>query len=220
MGKSNFTLTEKDEREIEGLLALGDKSLATKNVVLKSDSSESKLVGSVIGGTEGQRIISEGVEIKNIKPTSNVSSKVGKSVLGGVGAAAIVEGIGTGAAAVGTSSFVTGATATTLAAGAGLSIGAIALPVGIVAFLAGLLISSLFESDESKQKKKAANYCKELCDKMNKIIEKYNSDRKEYEAKYNKDQETIQRLLEKLAEYEAIFAAMKKKFDMLSAAFE
>lgn len=213
MGKESFTLTEKEEREIKELLKLADRSLLTSSVILTPKSSNAELVGSVIGGSEGEKILSQGVEIKDIdiEAKGAIPSTVGKSLLGGLGAAAIFEGVGTGAGAA----FVTGA---------GVTLGTVALPIGVIVFLAGLAFGAIFGSSSEKkkyeEKKKMANYCKELSETINKVVEQCNRDIEKFEAMHAKDQETIRKQQEKINEYKLIIAALMSKYGPIADIFE
>lgn len=147
-----------------------------------------------------------------IKGNKKVATVVGTAI-GGTAGAAITAGAGT----LG----VTGATAGLGGAagfvGAGI-VGVAILPVGIVGLLA-TGIAWLFGRNKSKKKEqqRQANYCKELAEKQQKIYQRYEELKKEHERTDKKKDDIINGQKEKIAEYEAIFEALRKKRSDLEA---
>ncbi|MEO3234424.1 hypothetical protein ABHC48_12650 [Ruminococcus sp. 1001136sp1] len=202
MGKESFTLTEKEEREIKELLKLADKSLSTDKAILFDEKGYNEVLGY-------DAINSRRIDDRELVKVEAVPSGLGK-ILSIFGGAAVTESIGTGAAA----SFATGA---------GITMGTIVLPVGIAAFLGGITVGAVAHSIASKKdpesKRKTANYCKEFSEKMNEINKKHEQKIKEMEERHIKDQKEIYEDKKKIAEYEAIYAAMRKKYGPMADLF-
>jgi hypothetical protein len=138
-----------------------------------------------------------------IKGNPKAATIVGTAIGGATGAA-----IATSAGTVGIASATLGVTGMV-----GLGIAStVALPVTIIALI-GAGIGLLFGKNKAKKKEqqKQANYCKELAEKQQKIFEKYETLKREHERTDREKDDIIKKQQEKVAEYEAIFEALKKK---------
>lgn len=150
-----------------------------------------------------------------IKGNQKAATVVGTAI-GGVAGAAIASGAGTfgvigataglGGASLGAAGFI----------GAGIT-GVVALPIGIITLI-GMGIGFLFgKNKQKKEQQKKANYVKEIVKKMEKILDKYENLKKEHERTNKEKDDIIRAQKEKLAEYEAIFEALKKKREDLES---
>lgn len=83
----------------------------------------------------------------------------------------------------------------------------------------GLIANSKKEKKEKKEKKKEyqqqANYVKDITVKMEKIYNKYENLKKEYERTSRQKDDIIRDQAEKIREYELIFEALRKQRDNL-----
>lgn len=132
------------------------------------------------------------------------------TAIGGATGAAIAAGAGT----AGIASTTLGLTGVV-----GLGIAStVALPVTIIVLIS-TGIGWFFGKNKAnkKEQQKQANYCKELAEKQQKIYEKYVNLKKEYERTDKVKDDIIKKQQEKIAEYEAIFEALKNKRKNLEA---
>ncbi len=220
--KSIEPLSPKEESEIQELIAIVDDSLKTEVVVLTADSASSKLVGSVVGGDMGAILEDRGVFDL---PKEVTRSQTGSFITAKTPTVSAIED-----AAVGS----------TLIAGASIAAGMVSPPVAILAAL-GAVVGKIFTSKNKstrikdiKEEKKQANYCKELCEKMNALLEKHNREMERFKAMHKQDQKTIramakdsaekdleiEALLQKITELEVLHQAMDSKRVALISNFE
>ena len=128
----------------------------------------------------------------------------------------VIKGNPQMAATVGTA--IGGAAGAAIAAAAvtgGGVVAVAALPVAIVALIAGgigMLIGK--NKAKKKEKLKQAEYVKEITEKQQQLYEKYNDLKREYERTSKEKDDIIKQQQEKLAEYEALFEALKKQRDI------
>jgi len=141
-----------------------------------------------------------------IKGNAKAASVVGTAIGGAAGAA-----ISAGAGTLGIAGATAGIGGAAGFVGAGI-VGVAALPVGIIALIAAG-IGWLFGRNKAKKKEqqKQANYCKELAKKQQEIYERFVALKKEHERTDKNKDDIIKKQKEKIAEYEAIFEALKKK---------
>ncbi|OIZ62953.1 hypothetical protein BLA28_21555 [Eisenbergiella tayi] len=142
-----------------------------------------------------------------IKGNSQLAKTVG-TVIGGAAGAAIAASAGT----IGvTGSLAAGGLGVMGAVGGGVAAVA-AWPVAIAALILGG-VGYLFGKNQAKKKEqqKQANYIKELTRKQQELYKKYNDLKAEYEKTDKEKDDIIKKQQEKLAEYEALFEALKKE---------
>lgn len=141
--------------------------------------------------------------VATIKGNPKAAAIVGTAIGGATGAAIVATAGSVGVAPV----IVSGAF--TLAKGAAFGIAGVGtLPITILTILGGgigLLMG------KKREKKKQANYVKQFAEKMEEILNKYEELKKEHERTNKEKDDIIRAQKEKLAEYEAIFEALKKK---------
>lgn len=200
MSRKISTLSDSDEKKIREMLDVADKSLSTDRCILETGAYSTQLVGGAIGGKVGKELIAGGV-----LGISTVAAATGATAgFVGFGSAA---GIGSAAA---------GATITGLA---GITLGTVLLPMGIVVLIGGLIkFFADLGTDNSvrEEERKQANYAKELSEKMNRVYEVYTTKTEQLKNMHEKDQEMIRKLQMKIAEYELVFEALKKEYDGLA----
>lgn len=145
-----------------------------------------------------------------IKGNPQMAATVGTAIGGAAGAA-----IAASAGAVGVSgSIAAGGYGAAAVTGGGV-VAVAALPVAIVALIAGgigMLIGK--NKAKKKEKLKQAEYVKEITEKQQQLYEKYNDLKREYERTSKEKDDIIKQQQEKLAEYEALFEALKKQRDI------
>lgn len=145
-----------------------------------------------------------------IKGNPKAASVVGTAI-GGAAGAAIAASAGTAG--------VAGATIGLTGAAGFIGIGVVStivLPATIITLIGtgiGLLIGR--NKAKKKEQRKQANYCKELAEKQQKIYEKYEALKKEHERTDKEKEDIIIKQQEKIAEYEVIFEALRKKRENL-----
>ena len=198
MGKFQ-ALSVKETNELDELLAIADSIIVNKGSVIKGNQKAAKIVGTAIGGVAGAAIAAGAGTAGVASATAGIVG-FGSIAAGGLGVAAVV-----------------------------------ALPVAIAALIGGgvgwLVWKKRFKGqkgntghtakanedtphDSFSEKRRQAFYVKAIIEKMEEILQKYESLKKENDElkrKSKKDDETIRQQKEKLAEYEAIFEALKKK---------
>ena len=183
-------LSSEEEKTLDELLEVADKVLDTNSVVLTKGSSASNSVGLVIGGTAG-------------------------AVLAGSGVAGLIGG--GGAAAVG----VTGLVGSAATATGAIALAPVVIPVAIVALFAGAVLHALFgdsEKEEEIERQKA--YLKAYVERINAICEKIEETRDKLESTNKRLKSEVTKLTKKLAEYGAMYAALRKKYEELTENLE
>lgn len=135
------------------------------------------------------------------------------TVIGGAAGAAIAGGAGTVGVATATASLLGGGALAAGGGGIALGVAAIgALPLTILALLGsgiGFLLGK--KRKEKQEQRKQAIYVKAITEKMQQILEKYEVLKRKHERTSKEKDDIIREQKEKLAEYEAIFEALRKK---------
>lgn len=93
-------------------------------------------------------------------------------------------------------------------------------PITLITVISGAGISLIANSKKEKKEKKKeyqqqANYVKDITIKMEKIYNKYENLKKEYERTSRQKDDIIRDQAEKIREYELIFEALRKQRDNL-----
>lgn len=148
-----------------------------------------------------------------IKGNPQIATAVGTAIGGAAGAT-----IAASAGALGvTGSLAAGGLGTAATIGGGV-VAAAAFPVAIAVLIAGG-IGMLIGKDKAKKKEqqKQAEYVKEITKKQQQLYEKYNRLKQEYERTSKEKDDIIKQQQEKLAEYEALFEALKKQRAILES---
>ena len=148
-----------------------------------------------------------------IKGNPQMATAVGTAIGGTAGAA-----IAASAGAVGvTGSLAAGGLGAAAVVGGGV-VAVPALPVVIVALIVSG-IGMLMGRDQAMKKEahKQAEYVKEITEKQQQLYEKYKYLKHEYERTSTEKNDIIKQQQEKLAEYEALFEALKKQRDILES---
>ncbi len=143
-----------------------------------------------------------------IKGNTEAASIVGTAIGGATGAA-----IASGAGTLGVAGSAIGVTGAASFIGVGITSAAIvALPLTVIIILSAG-IGWLFGKNipTKKEKQKQANYCKEIAKKQQKVYEKYKRELEKLNQTCKEKDDIIKRQKEKIAEYEAIFEALKNK---------
>lgn len=152
-----------------------------------------------------------GTKSSVIKGDQKAAVIVGTAI-GGAAGAAIAASAGTAGVAAATASVLGGGALAVGGGGIALGVAAIgASPLIIPALIGGSILLIRKNKSKRKEQQKQANYVKEIIEKMEKILNKYEALKQEYERTDKEKEEIIREQKEKLAEYEAIFEALKKK---------
>ena len=183
-------LTVVETQQLDDLLAIAESIINNKESVIKGNKKAATIVGTAI--------VAAGTAIA-MTGTAGIAT----TATGIVGFSSIAAG-GLGGAAI------------------------IALPVVVTAIIGGGVglffwkkkkingkeKNSSTRHDSFTEKQRQAMYVKTIVEKMEKILQAYEQLKKEYDnlkTKSKKDDNTIKQQKEKLAEYEVIFEALKKK---------
>ncbi len=142
-----------------------------------------------------------------IKGNPKAARVIGTAIGGATGTA-----IATSAGTVGVASATLGMSGIAKFSIASAAMLPAALPLAIITLI-GAGVGLLFGKNKTKKKEqqKQANYCKELAEKQQKIYEKYVTLMREHDSIDKAKDDIITKQQEKIAEYEAIFEALKKK---------
>lgn len=197
MGKFK-TMSKKQTQEMDELLHAADAIIGSSTPVIKGNPQMAKAVGTAIGGAMGAAIAASAGAV-------GVSGSIAAA---GLGAAASAGAVGF------SGSIAAGGLGAAAVAGGGVAAVA-ALPVAIVALITGG-IGMLIGKNKAKKKEmlKQAEYVKEITEKQQQLYEKYKDLKREYERTSKEKDDIIKQQQEKLAEYDALFGALKKNRDI------
>ena len=141
-----------------------------------------------------------------IKGNTSYAKIVGGAIGGSIGAT-----IASSAGSVG----VTAALGKSVVAAAGASMSLVAIPLIIMAIIGGGIYWWFQDDKKKEERQKQAVYIKKITEKMQKILDEFEALKKEHERTNNEKDEIIKAQKEKLAEYEVIFEALKRKREIL-----
>ncbi len=137
-----------------------------------------------------------------VKGNKKAASIIGTAIGGATGAA------------LASSATVTGLAGTTVGLLGGVAFSKLLLAGGVI----GLPILGWFifnNKQKTKEQQRQANYYKDIAEKQQEIYDKYVALKKEHERTDKKKDDLIKEQREKIAEYEAVFEALKKKGEEL-----
>ena len=179
------TMSKQQRQELDNLLYAADAILGSSTPVIKGDPQMAIAVGTAVGGAAGAAIVA----------SAGTLGVTGSLAASGLAAPAGVLSLTGGITAIG-----------------GGVVAVAALPVFILALLAAG-IGLLFGMDKAKkeEQRKQAEYVKEITKKQQQLYKKYNDLRQEYERTSKGKDDIIKQQQEKLAEYEALFEALKNQ---------